>query len=143
MSAGTGHLLPYLPAQPVTWCAGRGRRIRPSQWCRRTNSPGFHSPGDWGFESRFLHQGICSDPDAYIDRLLTLLTGQSGAHMAMPVLAGAAHADRTELDTTTISGPPGTLHRSPKMLNSISPKWRVSATGSGGVMCWSRKKMTP
>jgi len=53
----------------------------------------------------------------------------------MPVLAGAAHADRTELDTTTIYGLPGTLHRSPKMLNSISPKWRVSATGSGGVMC--------
>src|SRR6266478_5284762 len=32
------------------------------------------------------------------------------------------------LDTTTISGLPGTLHRSPKMLNSISPKRRVKAT---------------
>jgi len=37
------------------------------------------------------------------------------------------------LDTTTISGLPGTLHRSPKMLNSISPKRRVKATCCGGV----------
>src|SRR5438552_6611895 len=47
------------------------------------------------------------------------------------------------LDRTTISGLPGTLQRSPKMLNSISPKRRVKATCCGGVMCWSRKKMTP
>src|ERR1700730_16713380 len=36
------------------------------------------------------------------------------------------------LETTTISGLPGTLHRSPKMLNSISPKRRVKATCCGG-----------
>ena len=34
-------------------------------------------------------------------------------------------------DTTTISGASGTLQRSPKMLNSISPKRRVKATCCG------------
>src|SRR5712664_3566470 len=43
------------------------------------------------------------------------------------------------LDTTTISGLPGTIHRSPKMLNSISPNRRVKATCCGGVICWSRR----
>jgi len=50
----------------------------------------------------------------------------------MPVLAGATDADWAAvlfaLETTTISGLPGTLHRSPKTLNSISPKRRVKAT---------------
>jgi uncharacterized membrane protein YccF (DUF307 family) len=38
---------------------------------------------------------------------------------------------------------PATLHRSPKMLNSISPKEREKATRCGGVSRWFRKKMTP
>src|ERR1700730_2556396 len=46
-------------------------------------------------------------------------------------------------ETTTISGLPDTLQRSPKMLNSISPKRRVKATCCGGVICWPRKKITP
>ena len=37
-------------------------------------------------------------------------------------------------ETTTISGAPGTLQRSPKMLNSISPKRRVKATCCVGVI---------
>jgi len=36
------------------------------------------------------------------------------------------------LETTTISGLPVTLQRSPKMLNSISPNRRVKATCCGG-----------
>jgi hypothetical protein len=47
------------------------------------------------------------------------------------------------LDRTTISGLPGTLQRSPKMLNSILPKRRVNATCCPGVIACPRKKMTP
>ena len=47
-----------------------------------------------------------------------------GGHRSAAVLG--------ELDTTTISGLPGTLQRSPKMLNSISPNRRVKATCCGG-----------
>jgi hypothetical protein len=49
----------------------------------------------------------------------------------------------TTFETTTISGLPVTLQRSPKMLYSIAPNRRVNATCCGGEICWSRKKMTP
>jgi len=46
-------------------------------------------------------------------------------------------------DRTTISGLPGTFQRSPKILNSISPKRCVNATCCAGVIDCPRKKMTP
>jgi len=65
----------------------------------------------------------------------------------VPVLAGALDPiglpSSVMLETTTISGLPGTLQRSPKMLKSMSPKRRVKATCCCGVILWPRQKMTP